>query len=69
MEIVDNKRNKQVLPYYTLILSGRFGERKTNDLFFNDIKEEVTVYKIGDCLQVKGIFDAILSANMVSRKI
>ncbi len=61
---------KRVLPYDTLILSRRFGERKSNDSLFDELQGKVAeVYKIGDCLQVKDIKEAIWSANEVARKI
>ncbi len=61
---------KKVLPYDTFILSRRFGERKSNDSLFDELQGKVAeVYKIGDCLQVKGIIEAIWSANEVARKI
>ena len=51
-------------------LARRFGERKSNDLMFDELKEKVAeVFKIGDCQKVKGIYEAILSANEVARKI
>jgi len=61
---------KKVLPYDTFILSRRFGERKSNDSLFEKLQGKVAeVHKIGDCLQVKGIIEAIWSANEVARKI
>jgi len=61
---------KRVLPYDTLILSRRFGERKSNDSLFDELQGKVAeVYKIGDCLQVRDIKEAIWSANEVARKI
>jgi 2,4-dienoyl-CoA reductase-like NADH-dependent reductase (Old Yellow Enzyme family)/thioredoxin reductase len=61
---------KRVLPYDTLILSQRFGERSTNDSLFDELQGKVAeVHKIGDCLQVRDIKDAIWSANEVMRKI
>ncbi|MFH0768414.1 MAG: FAD-dependent oxidoreductase [Chloroflexota bacterium] len=69
-KVTNEKGTKQVLPFDTLILARRFGERKSNDLLFDKLKKKVAeVYKIGDCLKVKGIYEAILSANEVARKI
>ena len=49
---MDKKGTKQVLPFDTLILARRFGERKSNDLLFDELKKKVAeVYKIGDCLK------------------
>jgi 2,4-dienoyl-CoA reductase-like NADH-dependent reductase (Old Yellow Enzyme family)/thioredoxin reductase len=70
VKVVDKEGVKQVLPCDTLILSRRFGERKANDSLFDNLKDKVAeVYKIGDCLQVRGILEAIWSANEVARKI
>jgi len=67
---VDNEGTKRILPYDTLILSRRFGERKANDALFEELQGKVAeVYKIGDCDQVKGILEAITTANEVARKI
>jgi len=61
---------KRVLPYDTLILSRRFGERSTNDSLFGELQGKVAeIYKIGDCLQVRDIKEAIWGANEVARKI
>jgi hypothetical protein len=70
MKVVDKKGTKQTLPFDTIILSRRFGEREANDSLFDQLKSKAAeVYKIGDCNQVKGIHEAILSANEVARKI
>jgi 2-enoate reductase len=61
---------KVTLAYDTLIISQRFGERSCNDSLFDALQEKVAeVYKIGDCLQARGIQEAIFSANEVARKI
>jgi len=61
--------NRQMLPYATLIVSQRYGERRKNDSLYDELKDKVSeVYKIGDCLQVRGILEAIWSANEVARK-
>ena len=66
----DNGETKRVIPYDTLILSRRFGERKTNDSLFDELQGQVAeVYKIGDCSQVRGIKEAVWTANEVARKI
>ncbi|MCK4723834.1 MAG: FAD-dependent oxidoreductase, partial [Dehalococcoidia bacterium] len=66
----DNVEVKRVIPCDTLILSRRFGERKTNDSLFDQLQEKVAeVYKIGDCSQVRGIKEAVWTANEVARKI
>jgi len=70
VEVGGNAERKQVIPYDTLILSQRFGERRTNDSLFGELQGKVAeVHKIGDCLQVRGIKEAIWSANEVARKI
>jgi len=70
IRIKDRDRSTRVIPYDTLIVSTRFGERKTNDSLFNELQGKVAeVYKIGDCQQVRGIREAIWSANEVARKI
>lgn len=70
VKVVDKEGTKQSLPFDTLILARRFGERKSNDLMFNELKEKVAeIFKVGDCQKVKGIYEAILSANEVARKI
>ena len=70
VKVMNEKGTEQVLPYDTLIIAQRFGERESNDLLFDKLKEKVAeVYKIGDCLKSKGIYEAILSANEVARKI
>ena len=61
---------KSVLAYDTLILSHRFGERECNDSLFEELTEKVAeIHKIGDCSQVRGIKEAIWSANEVARTI
>lgn len=66
----DNAGRDRVLPFDTVILSRRFGERKPNDTLFEKLQGKVgEVYKIGDCAQVREIKEAIWSANEVARKI
>jgi len=66
----DDVETKRVIPYDTLILSRRFGERKANDSLFDELQGRVAeVHKIGDCLQVRSIQDAVWTANEVARKI
>jgi len=61
--------NRQTLLYATLIVSQRYGERRKNDSLYDELKDKVSeVHKIGDCLQVRGILEAIWSANEVARK-
>jgi 2,4-dienoyl-CoA reductase-like NADH-dependent reductase (Old Yellow Enzyme family)/thioredoxin reductase len=68
--IKDGDGRRRLLPYDTLIISQRFGERKANDSLFEELEGKVPeVYKIGDCLQVRGIKEAIWTANEVARKI
>jgi len=70
VNIGGNEQRKRALPYDTLILSQRFGERKANDSLFDELQGKASeVYKIGDCSQVRGIQDAIFSANEVARKV
>jgi 2-enoate reductase len=66
----DNTDRKREVPYDTIILSRRFGERKSNDSLFSELEGKLPeVYKIGDCAQVRTIKDAIWTANEVARKI
>jgi len=66
----DNTDRNRAIPYDTIILSRRFGERKSNDSLFSELEEKLPeVYKIGDCAQVRTIKDAIWTANEVARKI
>jgi len=66
----DNVETQRLIPYDTLILSERFGERKTNDSPFDELQGKVAeVYKIGDCSQVRGIKEAVWTANEVAREI
>lgn len=68
--IVGGVGRREVIPYDTLVISQRFGERKTNDSLFTELEGKIPeVYKIGDCLQVRDIKEAIWSANEVARKI
>jgi hypothetical protein len=68
--IKDSDGRNRLLPYDTLIISQRFGERKANDSLFGELEGKVPeVYKIGDCLQVRGIKEAIWTANEVAREI
>ncbi len=70
LRVGDDADGKRVLPYDTLILSRRFGERKANDSLFGELEGKVPeVHKIGDCAQVKTIKDAIWTANEVARKV
>ena len=65
-----NEARTRVIPYDTLIISRRFGERKANDSLFDELQGKVPeVHKIGDCLQVRGMLEAIHGANGVARKI
>jgi len=66
----DTQGRRHVLPFDSLILSQRFGERKANDVLFDQLRGKVSeVYKIGDCRQVRGIREAIWDANEVARKL
>ncbi len=59
-----------VLAYDTLVLSRRFGERSANDALFDELAGAVAeIHKIGDCADIKGIREAIWSANEVARNI
>ncbi len=59
-----------VIPSDTLVLSRRFGERSANDALFDELAGAVAeVHKIGDCADIKGIREAVWSANEVARKI
>jgi len=60
----------RVIPFDTVILSRRFGERESNDSLFSELEGKVPeVYKIGDCDQVRTIKDAVWTANEVARQI
>jgi 2,4-dienoyl-CoA reductase-like NADH-dependent reductase (Old Yellow Enzyme family)/thioredoxin reductase len=66
----DNDGKTKAIPYDTLIISTRFGQLKRNDSLFNELQGKVAeIHKIGDCSDVKGIKEAIWSANEVARKI
>ena len=70
LQVGDNTDRKRVVPYDTIILSRRFGERKSNDSLFSELEGKLPeVHKIGDCAQVRTIKDAIWTANEVARKI
>ena len=70
VQVGDNAGRQRLIPYDTLIVSQRFGERKTNDSLFDELQGKVAeVHKIGDCAQVRGIREAIFGANEVARKI
>ena len=70
IKIKDNDGKTKVIPYDTLIVSTRFGQMKRNDSLFDELQGKVPeIHKIGDCSDVKGIQDAIWSANEVARKI
>ena len=69
VKVGGNEDRRRVIPCDTVILSRRFGERKSNDSLFTELEGKVPeVYKIGDCSQVRGIKEAIFSANEVVRK-
>ncbi len=70
IKISDKEGNRQILPYDTLIIAQRFGERKKNDSLFDELQGKVgEIQKIGDCSQVRGILEAIHTANGVARKV
>jgi len=70
VKVVNKEGAQNILSYDTLILSQRFGERKANDSLFDELQGKVPeVYRIGDCAQVRGIREAIWSANEVARKV
>lgn len=70
IKISDEEGNRQILPYDTLIIAQRFGERKKNDSIFDELQGKVAeIQKIGDCSQVRGILEAVHTANEVARKI
>ena len=70
VKLAGDERNRRAIPYDTIILSRRFGERRANDHLFAELERIVPeVYKIGDCAQVRGIQEAIFSANEVARRI
>lgn len=70
MQVGDNTARKREIAYDTLIISQRFNERKSNDELFPDLEGKVPeIHKTGDCAQVRGILEAIFTANDVARKI
>jgi 2,4-dienoyl-CoA reductase-like NADH-dependent reductase (Old Yellow Enzyme family)/thioredoxin reductase len=70
VKVGGNEARTKVIPYDTLIISQRFGERKANDSLFDELQGKVPeVYKIGDCAEVRGMLEAIHGANEVVRKI
>jgi thioredoxin reductase len=65
-----DERMKQTVPFDTLIVSQRFGERQTDNSLFDELQTVVPeVHMIGDCSQVRGIKEAIFTANEVARQI
>ena len=70
VQIGDNTARKREITYDTLIVSQRFNERKPNDDLFQELEGKVAeIHKIGDCAQVRGILEAIFTANEVTRQI
>jgi len=70
VKVGGNESREKVIPYDTLIISQRFGERKANDSLFDELQGKVPeVHKVGDCLQVRGMLEAIHGANEVVRRI
>lgn len=70
IKIIDKDKKIKIIPYDTLIISTRFGQMNRNDSLFNELQGKVAeIYKIGDCSDVRGIKEAIWSANEVARKI
>lgn len=70
VQLHDNAGRKRTIPYDTLIISRRFGERQANDSLFGKLEGKVAeVHKVGDCSQVRGIMEAIHGANAVARQI
>ena len=70
IRIIDKDGKTKIIPYDTLIYSTRFGQMNRNDSLFDKLQGKVAEsYKIGDCLDVKGIKEAIWSANEIARKI
>ena len=66
----DNSDRTITIPYDTIVLSRRFGERKADDGLFAQLQGKVPeLHKIGDCAQVRTIKDAIWTANEVARRI
>jgi 2,4-dienoyl-CoA reductase-like NADH-dependent reductase (Old Yellow Enzyme family)/NADPH-dependent 2,4-dienoyl-CoA reductase/sulfur reductase-like enzyme len=70
VKFINKDKEAEVIPFDTLIVSTRFGQLAKNDSLFETLQGKVSeVYKIGDCSDVKGIKEAIWSANEVARKI
>jgi thioredoxin reductase len=61
---------EETIPYDTIIPVQRFGERQVDESLLADLQGKAhEVYKIGDCAKVRGIKDAIWTANEVARNI
>ena len=67
VKIKDEKGNKSVIPYDTLIISRRTKKRK--DLVEKLEKAGIEFHRVGDSAKVRNIQRAIFSANEVARKI
>ena len=68
--IRDGDGAEKTLPYDTIIVAQRFGERQKNDSISGELKgKKPEVHLIGDCAQVRGIREAIWTANEVARTI
>ncbi|MEE8354005.1 MAG: FAD-dependent oxidoreductase [Dehalococcoidales bacterium] len=66
----DSTGGSDALPYDSIVVSQRFGERTATDDLVGEIEGKVAeVHKIGDCASIKGILEAIHGANDVARKI
>ena len=70
VKVCDRNGAEKLLPYDTLIVAQRFGERQKNDSFFGELQGKAAeIHTIGDCAQVRGIREAIWTANEVARTI
>ncbi|HEY91128.1 MAG TPA: FAD-dependent oxidoreductase [Dehalococcoidia bacterium] len=68
--IRNSDEGESVLPYDTIIVSQRFSERQKNNTIISELQGHgFEVHVIGDCAQVRGIKDAIWTANEVARTI
>jgi 2-enoate reductase len=67
VRIKDKDGAEKILAYDTLIVSRL---RMPNKSLYEELQEKTAeVYRIGDCVEVRGIKEAIWSANEVARKI
>ena len=70
LHVTDNYGRKNVIPQDTLIISQLYGERKANNSLYTELDSKVSeIYRIGDCLLVREIEEAVWTESEVARKI